>query len=369
MQDMAFSLWCDRLEVSEGARKLIQQIRSSEPVRSRQSRVGNWTGRYPSSKMGRTIQFESRTEEFAAITTHEYDDEVLEYYDQPSKIEMRYISQNGRPVVFWNTPDFFVLRTDCAGWQEWKPEEKLVELAETMPNRYQRDEQGQWRCPPGEAYASRYGLKYDVCSSSKLNPTYVRNLRFLEGYLRDPHLQVDGSALKIMQELFAEEPVMTLESLLEYVDAQYIYSALLLKHFSVDLSVAPLAESASVHIFRDKDVARAYLILAGSPYEKADAPHVEVGIGRGVVWDGQAWTMYNHGETSIALRSARGDWVEIRSEEFHALVSQGVITQPIEVDPASQYHVSDAETLILAKAKKKTTRRRIGDTKSSGDTY
>jgi transposase InsO family protein len=302
--------------------------------------------------MGRTIQFESRTEEFAAITTHEYNDSVLEYYDQPSKIEMRYVSKSGRPVVFWNTPDFFVLRTDRAGWEEWKPEEKLVELAETMPNRYQRDAQGQWRCPPGEKYAARYGLAYEVCTSGKLNPTYVRNLRFLEGYLRDPQLQVEASALKIMQELFTEEPVMTLETLLEYVDAQHVYSALLLKQFSVDLASAPLAETASVHIFRDGEVARAYLILAGTPYEKSNSPFVEVGIGQGVIWDRQAWTMYNHGETSIALRSERGDWVEIRSEEFHALVSQGVMTQPVQGDPASQYHVSDAEALILAKAKK-----------------
>ena len=67
MQDLAFSLWCDRLHLSEEARKVIQQIRDSEPVRRRQSRVGNWTGRYLSRKMGKTIQFESRTEEFAAM--------------------------------------------------------------------------------------------------------------------------------------------------------------------------------------------------------------------------------------------------------------------------------------------------------------
>jgi putative transposase len=129
MQELAFSLWCDRLHLSEDAQKITRQIRSSEPVRRKRSRVGNWTGRYPSHKMGKTIQFESRTEEFSAIITHEYDVTVLEYYDQPSKIEMRYLAQSGRPIVIWSTPDFFVLRTDRAGWQEWKPEEKLVELA------------------------------------------------------------------------------------------------------------------------------------------------------------------------------------------------------------------------------------------------
>ena len=108
----------------------------------------------PATKMGRTIQFESRTPEFPAIVIHEHDEKVIEYYDQPSKIEMRYTSKSGRPLAFWHTPDFFVLRDDSARWEEWKPEGKLIELAESMPGRYQRDENGSWRCPPGESYGS-----------------------------------------------------------------------------------------------------------------------------------------------------------------------------------------------------------------------
>ncbi|MFL5627229.1 MAG: hypothetical protein ACJ788_16740, partial [Ktedonobacteraceae bacterium] len=117
MEQLEFLLWCKERKFSELAREVIEGIRSSEPVRSRQSRVGNWTGRYTSDKMGRTIQFESRTEEFPAIVTYEHDEKVIEYYDQPSKIEMRYSSKSGRPVAFWHAPDFFVLRVDGAGWE------------------------------------------------------------------------------------------------------------------------------------------------------------------------------------------------------------------------------------------------------------
>src|SRR5258708_3019817 len=240
MQALEFSLWCDDRKLFEEARKIIEFIRSSEPVRSLQSRVGSWPGGYASVKINRTVQFESRSPEFAAIVSYEYDDKVLEYYDQPSKIEMRYVAKSGRPVVFWHTPDFFVLRVDGAAWEEWKPEEKLIELAESMPNRYQRDEQGHWRCPPGEEYAARYGLTYTVRSSSELNPIYVRNLNFLEDYLRDPDLRVDEAALKVILELFAEEPVMTLKALLEHIEAQHLYSALLLKHLYLDLNPPPL---------------------------------------------------------------------------------------------------------------------------------
>ena len=352
MDDLEFSLWCDRLQLSQTTRQVIGEIRSSEPVRHRHSRVGNWTGRYTSDKMGRTIKFESRTEEFLAVVSYEHDDKVIEFYDQPSKIEMRYVARSGRPVVFWHTPDFFVLRVDGAGWEEWKPQEKLVELAESMPNRYQRDEQGYWHCPPGEEYAARYDLTYSVRSSSTLNPMYVRNLNFLEDYLRDPHLQVDEPALKVMRDLFAEEPVMTLKALLEHVEAQHIYSARLLKQLYMDLNAAPLADSEYVHIFRDEEVGRAYLILSESPYRPPglSLEAMKIGIGQGVVWDGRAWTIYNHGDTSIVMRSERDDWVEIKREEFHALISQGKITQPIQKGHAHIGGVTDEELAILAKA-------------------
>lgn len=352
MQDLDFSLWCDDQELSESTRKLVEEIRSSEPVRSRQSRVGNWTGRYASDKMERTIQFESKTDEFLAVVSYEHDEAVLEYYDQPSKIEMRYMSggESPRPVTFWHTPDFFVLRVDGVGWEEWKPEAKLFELAESMPNRYQRDEQGKWRCPPGESYAARYGLTYRVRTSAELNPLYLRNLNFLEDYLRDPNLQVDQAALKLMRTLFAEEPVMTLKALLEHVEAQHIYSALLLKHFYVDLSAAPLADSEYVHIFRDKAMAQVYIILSETPYRPSSSGTVAIGIGDKVVWDGRAWTVFNHGDTVVAMRSERDDWVEIKREEFYALVSQEKITQPVQKGHTRIGGVSDEEVAILAKA-------------------
>src|SRR6266581_5562585 len=339
-------------ELHEIARRLIEAIRASEPVRSRQSRVGNWTGRYASDKMERTVQFESRTPEFLAVYTYENDKEVLEYYDQPSKIEMRYIAKSGRPVAFWHTPDYFVMRGDGAAWEEWKPEEKLVELAESMPNRYQRDEQGHWRCPPGEEYAARYGLSYKVRSSAELNPIYVRNLSFLEDFLRDPDLQVDKAALNLMRELFAQEPVMTLKALLEHVEAQHIYSALLLKHFYVEVHAAPFADSEYVHIFRDEQVARGYIIMSESPYRPPGplSEVIEIGVGQGVVWDGRPWTIYNHGDTSVFLRSERCDWVEIAREEFYALASQGKIAQPIQKGHANIGGASDKELAILARA-------------------
>ncbi len=354
MDELTFSLWCDNLKLSETVRKVVEGIRTSEPVRSRQSRVGNWTGRYASDKMGRTIQFESRTEEFPAIVSYEHDKIVLEFYDQPSKIEMRYMSggERPRPLAFWHTPDFFILREDGAGWEEWKPQEKLFDLAKSMPNRYQRSEQGKWRCPPGESYAARYGLTYTVRTSAELNPLYLRNLHFLEDYLRDLKLQVDLAALRLMRKLFAAEPVMTLKALLEQVEAQHIYGALLLKHIYIDLFAAPLADSQYVHVFRDEAMAQAYLILSESPYQPSNPGPVVVGIGERIVWDGRAWTIFNQGDTVVSMRSDSGDWIEVNREEFYALVSRNRITQPIQKGQTRIGGINDEEVTILARATK-----------------
>ncbi len=69
-----FLAWTRQNELSEHARSVAQHVRSSGPAR----RVGggrhNVTGRYPSRKMGVTIQFESHRVELPTIYELEHDD-------------------------------------------------------------------------------------------------------------------------------------------------------------------------------------------------------------------------------------------------------------------------------------------------------
>src|SRR6266480_4025879 len=148
-----FQQWCQARQFSGETCDLIARIRFSPPARRVQGRAGNVSGTYPSRKMGVTIQFESHTVELGAIYLMEHDEEILEYYDQPPSFKLSYQTASGRRTSPFHTPDFFVIRTDQACWEEWKTEEQLHKLAEKQPFRYQyRD--GQWHCPPGEEYAS-----------------------------------------------------------------------------------------------------------------------------------------------------------------------------------------------------------------------
>jgi putative transposase len=60
-----FQSWCQSLKLSEQAQSLISQIRASDPSRHVRSAAGNVSGRYPSRKMKRTIQFESHRTDFS----------------------------------------------------------------------------------------------------------------------------------------------------------------------------------------------------------------------------------------------------------------------------------------------------------------
>src|SRR5215472_4898178 len=106
LSDDELRLWLERSGLPKPAHDLIRQVRGSEPSRHVGSWRGNVSGRYPSKKMGVTIQFESHRVELAAIYEMEHDSDVLEYYDQPSPIQLQYESLKGRPLTVLHTPDY-----------------------------------------------------------------------------------------------------------------------------------------------------------------------------------------------------------------------------------------------------------------------
>jgi putative transposase len=112
----------------------------------------------------------------------EHDDDVLEIWDQPPSIPLEYYDKRGRLQRPIHTPDYFLFRAGLAEWVECKPTQELVKQAEARPNRYVLDEQGIWRCPPGEVYAAKYGLRYRVWASDQANWAVQDNALYLEDY-------------------------------------------------------------------------------------------------------------------------------------------------------------------------------------------
>ncbi len=115
LSESSFGDWCSQIGLTQAARETIAAIRQGRPARS----VGgqrNVAGRYPSRKMGFTIQFESHRVELPFIYEAEHDPQLLELYDQPPSIPLSYRAANGRRLSVMHTPDYFVLREGSTGW-------------------------------------------------------------------------------------------------------------------------------------------------------------------------------------------------------------------------------------------------------------
>jgi putative transposase len=266
LTDVDLLAWYTKLGLAETARVVIDHVRSSDPAR----RVGggrrNVSGFYPSKKMGVTIQFESHRVELAAVYELEHDNDVLAYFDQPPSFKLEYDSADGRHMGVLHTADYFVIRRDCAGWEECKTEDELVLLNRKNPNRYARDQEGRWICPPGQAHAAALGFYYSVRSSRDIDWVYQRNIQFLEDYLRaqtPTGAQAHGAVLAHVGAV----PGIYLEQLFEAaassVSRDDIYAMIACGDVHVDLSSAPISEPSRVRVFTNERAARLSPPLVG----------------------------------------------------------------------------------------------------------
>jgi putative transposase len=325
-----FTQYCRRLGLSEPTRVVLNTIRASPPVRRVRSSARSVAVRYPSRKMGVVIQAESHRNELAFIYEMEYDDEVLEYYDQPSTIKLEYQAKSGRKVGVLHTPDFFVLRADAAGWEECKTEEELGKLADKMPHRYGWDEAGRWRCPPGERYAGQFGLYYRVRSSAEIDWTFQRNLIFLQDYLRADCPEVAKAAAEEIRCLVVREPGIKLDRLLASIQqatSDDIYRLIATGGVYVDLHAAPLAEPDRVRLFDDSWTAQAFVIIPETLTREAVGgfQNIKLEINASVHWDGKPWTIINTGETEVWLRSMDQKIIRLSQSEFNTLLEKGAL--------------------------------------------
>lgn len=327
-----FAQWSLAAGLSEQAKALIERVRNSPPARRVGGRAGNVSGQYPSRKMGVTIQFESHRGELAGIYELEHDPDVLEYYDQPPAIKLSYVAKNERPVGVMHTPDFFVLHRKSAGWEECKTNEDLLRLADRMPRRYVQQE-GHWRCPPGENYAQQFGFYYRLRSSSQIDWTYQRNLQFLEDYLRADAPLFTDRCREIALSYLEGEKGLSLGELLERtraagLEVDAIYALIAAGQLHVNLSAAPLVESHRVQVFRDREAADLYQQMTRiSAQPLAHRPLIiDLTAGACLFWDGKQRTIVNIGNSTISLLGEDGAFVDLPITLFEELARQGKIT-------------------------------------------
>jgi putative transposase len=344
MTPEAFHTWSQRLRFSSETEALIASIRSSPPVRRVSGRANNVTGRYPSPKMGMSIQFESEHVEFWAIYGMERDEDVLEFYDQSSRIPLSYRAKSGHRTTQWHTPDFFVLRRESAGWEEWKPADSLDTLAAEKPARYQQAGTGQWHCPPGEAYAEHLGLTYRLRSSAEFHPLEIQNLKFLQDFWAHevpPNLEQEALTLTHIQ---AHPGIPLSELLATYPNlaVDVIWTLLSTRRVFTDLSATLLMRHEYVTLYVEErqvpNVHQGELAHLSTPLP--DAP---------LAWDGRLWRIEGWGEV-VHLRPEVGEPLAMPQAEFEHLKREGSLWV---VGSASPSPMTPEVRQLLAQASKR----------------
>jgi len=352
----AFNDWCQQLQVNSSARAVIEQVRCAAPSRQVQGRRKNVCGSYPSRKMGLTIQFESHRNELARIHELEQDADVLEYYDQPPPIELVYSAKSERRIRHQYTPDFFILRTHGAGWEECKTEAELIKLAQENPNRYCQDSSGRWHCPPAEAHAKAFGLEFRVWSNREINWVFQDNWVWLEDYIgtelpalepalaQTLHHRIGQTLGLCLAELLAVEPSINPDQIYHLIATEQVY---------VDLAAVRLSEPEHVHVFLHQEMAQAYnRIQSESSAAQLTEQSVEgIRIGTRLRWDDEPWEVINTGASSVGLLRPEGEVIELTKSAFQSLVNKERIIIDNTSDPNNpEKIINDRIKTILQEA-------------------
>jgi putative transposase len=329
LDGIALHAYFRRLGLQPEAQELLTRVRSSPPSRTPTSRAGNMSVWYPSTKMQCIIKAESAKVEFAFLLEAEHSDDVVEFFDQPPPIRLEYRDRRNHVQRPLHTADYFVFRSHCAGYEECKPVEKLIELAQTHPNRYLLDDRGQWRCPPGEAFTATYGLTYRVRASDQINWAAQENWLYLEDYYTDlDTLLVPDADLTTLYQIVDEYPGITLADLRLAASprsSDCINLAIAKHALYVDLARVRLCEPEQVPVWRSHKIARASQHRgSGADDLGIDAHPVEIVQGSTVTWDGRPWRIHL-GQTEMTLIGEGCDPFSLTRSAFEALVQAGKI--------------------------------------------
>ncbi len=366
LTDRQFRDYCDRLKLSEQTREILQKIRTSEPVRKVKGTARNVHGPYASKKMGRTIQFESHTLELPALTSfYEYDNDVLEYWDQPYKFTLKCFPNGKRSNTISYVPDFLVLRTDTVGFEEWKPEKKLVERAKKYPYRYVRDKNQQWQDLLALEQCEKLSFYFRIRTDSEIDWIKYRNLKYLgkylDGYLNQQYV-VDEEVQLHIKDVVENHPGISLSQLLEKIEIGTIddVNALIAtEQIYVDLSASSLIDQKKVKIFRDETTAQAY-IIANANYSQpvnSSLQTVDIKVGSSFLLDGKCLTVDHMGDSKIFLSGQEG-LIQWTHQQFQQLVELGEITnlqteETHPLDSVVEEYFNSASPQALAEANRR----------------
>ncbi|AST93229.1 hypothetical protein BC6307_19180 [Sutcliffiella cohnii] len=318
MKSEEFKQWAEKLNLSKEAIEEIQIIRSSDPSRRVGGGAKNSSGIFPSKKMGVSIQYESSHVELPTVYMLEFDENVLEFYDQPPSLKLN--------KVGWRTPDYFVIEKDKAYWIECKTEEELIKLSQKQNPKYYMDKERTWHYTPGEEYCGKLGLSFFVVSSKDLNPRLQRNLVYLKDYLKGK--EPDLLCVTEIRQTIMSCPGITLQALNDLAGNEFtidhVNTLIAIGLIYVDLFDSLLIELETVKVYLSKEQNKSYINIREQAKQKK-TQKITVSNGSMIMWGETLWKIINHDHKTIFLASELGEHNSIPRDVFETYISEGYI--------------------------------------------
>ncbi|ABE46317.1 DDE-type integrase/transposase/recombinase [Polaromonas sp. JS666] len=326
--DQALRQYFEARALGTTARNVILKIRESDPVRNVSNRAGNMAGTHASSKMQRTIQWESWSGERALAVLWEFDPDALEFWDQTYDLKITYTLPTGRRTGLRTVPDYLLLAKNFCGFVDFKTSAELRELAVDQPTRYVQIADGKWDQPPAREASQSLGLDYQLLSDLDIPHVLVRNLEFLRPRmlhgLSTPETSID--ALK--QSLIEQKKIVLSEAINMVGDPNIIYWGHFWSHWFLSLNTEPLAHPDSSCVYLDKlardtfgAVERCYQPLLSTTLDADSIPDRAF-----IRWDNSLFQLLNRSTTHVYLQPGNGPLVTILRRDFAGLVSSNAIT-------------------------------------------
>lgn len=183
--------------LSEGAKNYIRATRRGRPSRMVGAQAkSSVTSFISSEKMGFSVSAESRTGEKAFIVLSEYDERVLELWDQPEPVIIERTDKKGRKRRGSYTPDFLLLGKDGPEVVEVKNRSNVEELLSTKPDDWVEEGSGEVCFLPAQRYFKSLGIGFRVFVSSPDIQVLVSNLEIVL-WARRWQLDVSELAMRV----------------------------------------------------------------------------------------------------------------------------------------------------------------------------
>jgi putative transposase len=256
------------------------------------------------------------------------DDDVLAYYDQPTRLQLQYRARSGRKTTQWHTPDFFVIRQHSAGFEEWKPARAFPTLAETMPERYVRTPSGTWKSPPGEQAAQVHGLYYRVRTDTELHPLLIQNLKILQDFWIHPYPVTPAQEAQVTA-LLSTAPGISITQVQDAcpdLPVDVLWALLTQQCIFTDLSTASLMQWDQVFLYRTPAEAE-------EQRRRAATLPPPLPLFTRLLFDGRLWEAEKQGE-QVLLRPEVGAAVTLPTSHVHHLLETGQAQEVEETTPS-----------------------------------